>query len=334
MKRIIKLCFITMLALVSCEENFSPKQDFKEQYIANLVIGIGSESSKFAAQLHLASSYDVEGILPDENDKDPSIVSAEAKLFFNEDTKYQLKQDSSIIYHPQIPDSILWAQYNRYGNPFVTFNINEVPIRYSPIQLEIKLDNGKSLNSSTQFPRGVFLEYNYDYPHGFTTNVNTFKFGEYWEVKWDADDNNMYYTNLVLNYHIENESGNFYDKIEIPIEIIDKKQILPGFNYPGKVRYSFKAIEAILSKLSEDITEANNIILDNFTLQVVELNEDLSRYYSSISGFLDKYSVRLDEQIYSNINGGIGIFGAYKVTEVKHFIDRNFASSFGFKTNH
>jgi hypothetical protein len=44
------------------------------------------------------------------------------------------------------------------------------------------------------------------------------------------------------------------------------------------------------------------------------MNSDLAAYYSSLNGFLDEYSVRLDEQVYSNINGGIGIFGAYKAT--------------------
>jgi hypothetical protein len=37
----------------------------------------------------------------------------------------------------------------------------------------------------------------------------------------------------------------------------------------------------------------------------------LAAYISTTNGFLDNLSIRLDEPNYSNINGGLGIFGAY-----------------------
>jgi hypothetical protein len=333
MKKIIFAIFGSVLFLISCEENFSPKADFEETYVASCVIGLLDGENKFIATLNLAKTYDVEGILPELNNVDPTVTEANVKLSFPHIASYNLESDTAIYYHPGIPDSILWANYNLYGNPFVTYSANEIPIRYSPLQLDIDLPNGDKVSATTQFPRGVFLDLNYDFPHGVSTNVNTFKYGRFWEISWDAEEKHMYYCMLELSYQIESETNIINKTIEVPIEFVNGKSVYPKFNYPGKVRYSFEAINKTMKDLASEVSDPNSIIIKSLTLNITELNEDLSNYYSSINGFLDEYSVRLDDQVYSNINGGIGILGAYKNTTVKKFVDKSYVESFGYRTN-
>ena len=46
-------------------------------------------------------------------------------------------------------------------------------------------------------------------------------------------------------------------------------------------------------------------------VEVLVMDEALSRYYSSTSQSLNDLTVRLDENDYTNIEGGYGIFGTY-----------------------
>ena len=331
MRTMVVLIMCCVFLLSSCEENFSPKTEFEEAYIASCIIGLEDGNNKFVASLNLASTYDAKGIIPYINNIDPTITEANAILSFPHIASYKLENDTSIFHHPGIPDSIIWADYNRYGNPFVTFSAIEIPIRFSPLNLDVEFPNGDKLTASTEFPRGVFLEMNYDFPHGVTADVNTFKYGNYWEIKWDAEENHMYYITLKLNYQLEAQPDNIYKSIEIPLEFVNNKPVYPKFNYPGNVRYSFESINQVMASLGNETVDSNSIIVNNFILNIIEMNEDLSSYYSSINGFLDEYSVRLDEQIYTNVKGGIGIFGAYKNTEIKKLVDRNYAESFGYK---
>jgi hypothetical protein len=243
---IIVICFI----IVSCEENFSPKEEFNEQYIASCIVGLADGQGSFNARVHLSKSYDVDGILAELNEVDPTVADANVKLSFPNVVDYTLRNDTSIYYHPFIPDSILWADYNRYGNPFITYAEYDIPIRYSTMLLEVELTNGKKLSASTQIPRGVFIDFNYDYPHGFTTDVPTFKYGSYWEIIFDAKEFNMYFTSLMLSYKVEAAGETIHKSVEIPISYANGEPVYPKLNYPGNVQYSFEAVTKFFEEFS------------------------------------------------------------------------------------
>jgi hypothetical protein len=50
-----------------------------------------------------------------------------------------------------------------------------------------------------------------------------------------------------------------------------------------------------------------------------------------VNGYLDRYSVRTDERVYSNINGGIGIFGSRMDSDYSYPMDRKYVESFGYR---
>ena len=49
---------------------------------------------------------------------------------------------------------------------------------------------------------------------------------------------------------------------------------------------------------------------------VVQFNGEWYKYYRSVRSYEDRFSVRLDRPDYSNVNGGLGLFGAYVVDTV------------------
>ena len=64
---------------------------------------------------------------------------------------------------------------------------------------------------------------------------------------------------------------------------------------------------------------------------MIECDQALSRYYSSVNGYMDQFSVRLDERTYTNIQGGEGIFGSSTTTSMKFPVNAKYAGRFGYQ---
>ena len=65
-----------------------------------------------------------------------------------------------------------------------------------------------------------------------------------------------------------------------------------------------------------------------FTLMIFD--ENISNYYSTTNGFLDDFTIRIDEKDYSNIQGGLGIFGTYRTQSTGAVFTHNYIKSFGY----
>ena len=75
----------------------------------------------------------------------------------------------------------------------------------------------------------------------------------------------------------------------------------------------------------------SEITVTRIVFGLTEFDFPLSRYYASVNGSLDRYSVRTDESVYSNIDGGIGIFGSTMSSEYSFPVDKKYVESFGYK---
>ena len=65
--------------------------------------------------------------------------------------------------------------------------------------------------------------------------------------------------------------------------------------------------------------------------EATEYDAPLSNYYSSVNGFLDNFSLRLDEQVFSNITGGFGVFGTYFTSLYQVEMDSRYVTSYGYR---
>jgi hypothetical protein len=201
----------------------------------------------------------------------------------------------------------------------------------------VELPDGTLLNSETKFPRGIFFEYSYSFSDGFTALLQTWKTGYYWSVLWEPHDDQLYFSSLDLSYLIEKDSVLEYHSKEVPMEYIPKDgsliPVYPSYKKYGELNYHFESVDRFFKSLSDGLGENENVIISGLTLNVIQFDSQLARYYSSTNGYLDEHSVRLDEQIYSNIEGGIGIFGTYKINSIQIGVDPNYTRSLGYKTS-
>ena len=67
------------------------------------------------------------------------------------------------------------------------------------------------------------------------------------------------------------------------------------------------------------------------SFELITLEGNLANYYSISNGYLDDVSIRLDEGEYSNIKGGLGIFGASNYNKTTYTFDEDYVLSFGYR---
>jgi len=339
----IRKDFIIFLLLavgfISCEENFSPKAEFEEEYILTCIIGASSPYERISPSVNIFHTYDVEDFNPSVNTVDPMLSGAEVTLEYSNGNSFFLEEDT-LIYSIEDTvtgeDIILWEDLNRYGNPRIVYSGNGLPYHRNQMNLTATLSNGKVLSANTKIPKGIFFNYSYDFPHGVTPTIEQWKYGNYWGIYWDPVDFHLCFSKFVINYTKQVDSAttsSFYE--EIPLQLIDnngnQEPVYPSFTRKGKLEYKFDAMNYALRRISEGDPDKENYKIYWFSLIVVEYDTPLSNYYSSINGYLDQFSVRLDETIYSNIRGGMGIFGTYKLNEMDYLIDEDYVHSFGYK---
>ncbi len=129
--------------------------------------------------------------------------------------------------------------------------------------------------------------------------------------------------------------GNY--RIEIPSELkvtndgMDTLRIFPSLTKENNHSYSYSSLfsELIRYKPSNDRIK---LVVKKSVATVLSLDENLYNYVSTVKGFSDPVSVRLDQINYSNIINGYGIFGAITIDSTVEKIPAYIIQGFGFES--
>lgn len=327
MKKISAAVYIIFTALLnlSCEENFSPKTDFKEKYFLFCIIqtdGTFKPNTQFAVINRL---YDVEGLDPSANTQNTGVsgacvlLSYKGKNFAMNEATYKGEgrtgYDSSQVY-------------------YYCYNKELTPSPYEEVSVHARLPKNILLTGSTRVPEFIDLAYSYPFAHGITTLIDKFLWGKSWKITWQSNNNYLFFPRLTLSYTAEYAVDTYYASEEIPLKYINQNgkysALYPGYSYERNVSYDFDAIDSVMKHISEG--DSVKIRYKNFqitfTLKVFDKN--LSKYYSGIHGSLDNYSIRFDESVYSNVNGGAGIVGSILNISRTFELDPYYLRSFGY----
>ncbi len=105
---------LLVTVFISCEENFSPKAEFEEEYILTCIIGAYSPYESISPLVEIFHTYDVDGFDPGVNIIDPILSGAEVSLEYSNENYFYLGEDT-LMY--RVDDIVYWIDSNRYGNP-------------------------------------------------------------------------------------------------------------------------------------------------------------------------------------------------------------------------
>lgn len=303
----------SFLFLNSCDENVNPKAPFKERYIFNLIIR-GDTTYQIAT---LSKSYTVTGIDPYENQVDPSIKGADIRIW-NNDVVY-IMRDTSIDRQDT----------SRYKTPVNFYYVrNFKPVSETPIDVKVELNNGRILTSATKIPAMMDID-SVDYLIPSKDKPN-------FSYVWKNNSGGTFYLYRFRFFYTVREGAKttWYIK-EVPLTYLKSGDqyypYYPTVTKNTKVIYDNCCLDSAMVQISRGETDKSKFEIMKAEFEVLIFDKALSDYYSSTHGYLDEFSIRIDQNDYTNINGGYGIFASYLDQKIPVEFDERYVLSFGYK---
>ena len=299
----------------SCEENFSPKGDYQEKYILTCVIR-GDTSFQTAS---ISKSYDVPGYDAGLNRTDPFIKTALIRIWQGDSVKFM--RDTSIVR----------TDTSRYNSPFHYFYLdNFKPDNEKELEIEAILKNGKILRGFTKIPESIEWVISDTSSSQIPAQADS-----HFYFSWSSSLNLGWYIPRFSFFYLKNENGvQVLNKKEVPLKYVyEGGKLVPKFSMPirnNSVGIPNAYLDSAFTQISRgDANKANYTIL-GCIFELLVLDENLSKYYSTLHGFLDDYTIRIDESDFTNIEGGLGVFGSYLKQQEGGFINKDYINSFGY----
>jgi hypothetical protein len=309
----ILLLLISIVLFNSCEQNVDPKAPFKERYILNLIIR-GDTSYQIATLSH---SYTVSGINPLENKTDPTIQDADIRIWYN-DNVFKMR-DTSIIRQDT-------SRYNTPANFYYLKGFK--PGGEAPVEVRVELNNGRILTATTTTPGKIDIDSaDLSIPSSYKSNFS---------YVWKNTNNGIYYIYRFRFYYTISEGSTvIWHYKEVPLTYIKSGSTyvpyFPSVSKNTSVLYENSCLDSAMIQISRGDGNKSKYEIKRAEFEIIIFDKALSDYYSVTHGYLDEYSIRLDENDFTNINGGFGIFASYLNQKIVVKLTEKYVRSFGYR---
>jgi hypothetical protein len=313
--KIVSIIFIILIFqfIQGCDDYFNPYTNFKQDY--GIACVLRSDTTLQLATV--IKSY----LIEDDNSVDPKLLfveGADVRLWHG-DSVYRLR-DTTLL-SSDSNDSIKCYYTNRFK---IENNKN--------IEIEVLLSNGKRLKGISKTPTEIEFE---DYsdviiPPSSKNNI---------QVIWSIAGINHYYTSqlkIKCEYTNQGITETFYKILpnKLFIENNITKAAYPRLSKNNYVTYDIEAIDWYLQKLADSVSNISQLkIHQKLELDVITFDTEVSRYISTSLNQTNSLSIRFDENEYSNILGGYGIFGSQitkSYDKLKFYAPYIISYNFGF----
>ena len=311
MKTVFLFISVVVVALLSnsCEDSFSPKTDFHEKYILYSIID--ADSSVQTAVLQ--KSYDVQGFDPYTNTTDPSIQGADIRIrqgdnvFFMRDTSTD-RSDTS-----------------RYNTPLRFYYTDDfINNGHNELEIIATLPNGKRLYAITNLPAGIEFDTTSD--HMLPPEED-----ELFSFYWIGPTSTQWYLPK-FEFYYKKDGVRFVKEVPVEYNLENGKWVetYPGITNNAVVRFKVSSLDSTFKQISRGDPDKSSYKIFGGILTLLVFNESLSNYFSTTNGFLDDFTIRIDEADYTNIEGGLGIFGSYIRQLTGAVFTEDYIRSFGY----
>ncbi|MDY0082353.1 MAG: DUF4249 family protein [Ignavibacteriaceae bacterium] len=308
--RIIILLNI-VLSFSGCDDSFNPYTDFKEKY--SLVSILRSDTTLQIAAI--TKNYLVE-----------NNNGSTHKLLFEKNADIRIWHGDSVY---KLRDTIL-ASDDGLDSIQYYYTQQFSILTGKKIEIEALLSNGKRLKGISETPAKTEFKN--------TSEVIIPPIGkDVVQIYWIPPGiQNFYKARLKMKCEFVENGINkiFYKELPVSISVSEGKQyaVFPKASRDNYVVYDLDAINWYLHALSDSLSEPGKFsIHQNLVLELLTFDVELSRYISISSSSIDNFSVRFDDGDYSNITGGLGIFGSQiKTNYLKLKFIESYIRSFKF----
>ena len=322
MKSRIYFLIVSVLAsivlMISCNDQVDPKTAFAEVYSLNCVIR-GDTSFQVAT---ITRSYDVSGFDPSTNHNDPFVGGASVKVYYD---------DSVFVFRDTTMTRPAGSSYTTPMHYY--YNSKLRPQKSAQIKIVATLPDGKTLTAgSTTFAVNQFI---IDRSSNFTLESSG--------VIPQPISFSWMYLGSPIEYYVAPELVILYSKNvngtavemqkKVPLYYLNNQTPLypPIEPDPGSIGFPMNVVNKAMEEISEGDPNKQSYTLEKAVFRLFILDKNLTTYYSANQTFLDEFSVRVNQPDYTNINGGLGIFGTYAVQQITLKIAYSYATSFGYR---
>lgn len=319
--RIVFFMIVLALAALSCKESVSPRGPFVEKYVLYSLINFDTTFQT----AYLSRNYEVNSNDPLDYTVDPAMDGAVIKLTVNNSKVYYFKEGTEIR-----------TDTSRYKTPVKYYYIeNYKPKSSDELTISALLMNGVELKSSIVVPpvSNVGFDFIYYYNPDRAKNL---------VMTWKVDGSNIltsnyYFAPLLEIVYSKADNPQTKIKIKTPLYFLPINEtwmpIYPGVIAAGSIHYYRDSIVKILNSISEGDSLKGNYIIHDCEFSLLVMNQSIATFISAENTFMEEFSVRIEVPDYSNVENGLGIFGAYGRRKTSITIWRPYLESLGYKTS-
>ena len=303
------------LTFIGCNDNFDPNGEFREIYALSGIL----RGDSLNQTITLSHVYQVDGFDPYANKVDPAVLGADVRVWIG---------DSVYIFRDT---SVARTDSSRYTTPIHYYYNNKFAIPLNKtIEVEVLFQNGKRIKALTKSPSAIRFDKASNTiipPDG--SDLITFI--------WNEQNEPLYFVPQLAIKYIQNVNGTFIVKYKrVPIKYVEQNgNLVPIYPKPsGLVTaiYQKDALDRAMEEISAgDPIKSNYSIVQKQVLTVTAFDLNLTRYVSSTDQSFDDLTVTVNESEFTNVEGGLGIFGTYIRNEYnKVELSQSYVESFGY----
>lgn len=326
MNAIFLLTFIivSITSFISCDDNVNPKSELQEIYALNCILR-GDSTYQVAT---ISKAYDVDGFDPSANTNETFVAGATIKVYY---------RNSVFVFR----DTLLQRPANsKLKTLMPAYYTKEFSAQYpTTVKIEAILPNNKLLTaeSETFSPSLVYLFAQSPIipppanPNG-QVRINWYESGI------PKSSKGLYYSpELVIHYTKEVNGVKTKHEKKIPKYYQNSGGSLIAI-YPqietnvSSALFDMDAVKKSLDEISEGDSQKSNYTIDKAIFSLLIMDRNLAVYYASQRTYLDEFSVRFSQPEFTNVVGGLGIFGSYIINRTEFTFTSSFIESFGYKT--
>lgn len=305
-KRALNLLLITAILMFpilnSCKENFSPVSYLEDRYVLFSALSVFPDAgfNTYSVSVNISRIFYLDGYNSSSQQVESFVKWAVVNLSVN-NKNYVLTQRRII----DKSDSLNIDTQYVYSAVGVVIKGND------KIAISAKLPNGKILSSQTQVPVEFEVKLSYPFTEGFSSQIDRFLWGNSLTFSWKTlSYGHLYFPKLEIVYY--DAINKKYCFKEVASKYISRngstEPYYPAYQLTKSVSFDYDAVDSAMTVIAKSDPERKNEIY-YLIGSVLEFDEPLSNYYSGLHGKVDRFSIRLDEGLYTNITGGIGVFG-------------------------
>ena len=300
-----------LLALLGgCDNSFDPRGPYQKQFVVYSVLTNRADTQ----YVRVFTTYNPSGLDPAENTSDTYVRKASVTLT-DDSTTYKLR-DTTITrldksrYADDIGAYVAYPFRMRFGKTYrlaIASNEGNVSARVSVPDAGLLIPNNAYILKSP----GLYGTQDIT----VTIKVSPVTSG--------------YVVRLYLDYLVLAGGAWVQKRDEIPVATLSGSDTTVKYNYPRLERRTTDVsqpyivvhfpISIYTQYFSSLVTRygSGGYRLLGATYSLTQVEANLYKYYNLANGFQDQYSIRTDQPDYSNIQGGLGVFGAMTIDSAR-----------------